>query len=277
MNPLSSSSPRVPNSVNENPIMQQQNFSWQGAIQFLFSSLTTNISSMIPFSQSKQTPVMLIKFEKEQKEVEGKFESAPTFLGGVGQMFMNSAISMVGKAQELLQNVINIRSQVFHNAVFSSLSDHYKITDVSGDGDCFFHALGAILNPNESNRNNVMLEMRSVIAQYMEDNRGFYESQVDGDYDVHIKNLKESSFLKWSGAGQGEFIHAQVLAEITQRPVFIYTPIDLALGNEKDENGRPLPSDNYIFNTSAEGKPIRLVYNGINHWCYLEPLPSQEL
>lgn len=157
------------------------------------------------------------------------------------------------------------------------LSNHFEIVNVPGDGDCFFYSLLEELEPafdiqDHKKATEAMLTMRKTIADYIENHPEDYALWFD-DMKQHLKDLRESSKGRDNGIGQGEFIHAKAFNEITGIPVHIYAADDPLLGEEQDEEGRCLPGLDYRF--EGLGKPVRLIYNGINHWMHLNPLSKE--
>jgi len=138
----------------------------------------------------------------------------------------------------------------------------YTRQKMPGDGNCFFWSL-------ESFTETPMLEVRNSIADYMEEYRENVEWMVEGNFDQHVENLRKSSGGKKNGEGWGEFLHARLFSEMTGRPIYIFTQIDERFGKLKDADDRPLPSDNFCFNTGSAGEPIYLLYNGYDHWDIL--------
>jgi hypothetical protein len=154
------------------------------------------------------------------------------------------------------------------NFFASQLSTDFVWREVPDDGDCFFHAAVAQLLPNE---NRDVLGLRGAIADYMVKKREDFEPYMDEseDFDLHIKNLRESSRGKAGGIGQGDNIHLRAMSELLGRPVHAYRADDSDFGKERDDQQRPLPG--VRFGDELKGEPIRLLYNGVNHWLYIEP------
>ncbi len=99
----------------------------------------------------------------------------------------------------------------------------------------------------------------------MNDHREEYEYYIDGDFDVHLENLKNSS--KGNKNNWGEFIHVKVFSEIIDRSIYIFLTTDNIVELKKDTMGRPLP-ENFF---KGKGDSFFLFFNGYNHWSWLQP------
>lgn len=171
------------------------------------------------------------------------------------------------------------------------IEPHYRINSVPADGDCFFYALSAQVYPGGLTRNGVKLTSEQVmkivrheISEYMKHNSEKYlffvfnETENSADlkstYDEHVKQIGLSAAGDESHRRWGSHLHCRVAADLYQCSILVYDNNDPDFGKEKDGVGRPLPghADGYRFeNPTTKSEPIRMLYNGVNHWEWVSP------
>lgn len=197
----------------------------------------------------------------------------PSMHRGQTQQLVNATMSFYEASSKLCdrQGVELVQGQRGYTAqlLAERLQPHFQWRPVKPDGDCFFRSVALQLDASDVEAK--MLELRRSVADYMREHRETYESKVEGDFEDHLNQISTSSVGKEGDGGWGEYLHAEVLSHLLQRPIHLYAPFDRDIEKECDGFRRPLPSIHCRFNsidlaTTTAMEPIRLFYNGYDHW-----------
>jgi len=164
---------------------------------------------------------------------------------------------------------------------FGGLRDKYDIVATQGDGNCLFRAVAQSRDGRD--KQGAHLQLRQTAVEHMskcpddytEDNLKKECPSFSGR-EKYLKEMKQdaSKAVGDARARWGGYEELRALSAVLKRPIHVYQRVPLS-------KGRPLAGDYLLINGDkgytppAEAEPIRISYNGENHYSSILPKEGQ--
>jgi len=135
----------------------------------------------------------------------------------------------------------------------------YKIVRITADGRCLFRAVArgyATLRNSDIDEQATADGLRVKVADRLQQQRAKLEWAIEGNFDNYVRRLRRPDF--WGG--EPELL---LLSEILHNPITVYI---------RDQTGHFIPIQQY--GEEFRGKPVRVLYNGRNHYDLLLDNPN---
>ena len=158
-------------------------------------------------------------------------------------------------------------------------TEFYKVVRVRGDGRCMFRSLAIGLahvtgrnlssTEEETEADQLRLAVAESLCRSPEKRKKFDLATTAISFEMPIETYCKRILTPTFWGGEPELL---VLAEILKRPITVYIPAQKARNAASQSGFVPIQTYGADFSVTKKGnkrKPVRLLYNGENHYDVL--------
>jgi len=158
-------------------------------------------------------------------------------------------------------------------------TEFYKVVRVRGDGRCMFRSLAIGLahvtgrnlssTEEETEADQLRLAVAESLCRSPEKRKRFGLATTAISFEMPIETYCKRILTPTFWGGEPELL---VLAEILKRPITVYIPAAKARNAASQAGFVPIQTYGADFSVTKKGnkrKPVRLLYNGENHYDVL--------